>query len=127
ALQDVAALLARRKRNVEMRLDGPPLSLEGVPGVSGVMVRDGLLTCHLEGDVGPFLRAIAGAPVVDLTIEPAHLEEAFLEFYAEELGLAPDRPSDGGSHAGDGAPIVRRGLDDDEAEETAAASGGPRR
>ena len=127
ALQDVAALLARRKRNVEMRLDGPPLSLEGVPGVSGVMVRDGLLTCHLEGDVGPFLRAIAGAPVVDLTIEPAHLEEAFLEFYAEELGLAPDRPSEGGTHIrGEGA-TGRRGLEDDRADEAAATSAGPRR
>jgi hypothetical protein len=38
--------------------------------------------------MGPFLRAIAGAPVSDLTIEPAHLEEAFLEFYAED-----DRPT----------------------------------
>ena len=127
ALQDVAALLARRKRNVEMRVDGPPPSLDGVPGVSGVMVRDGLLTCHLEGDVGPFLRAIAGAPVVDLTIEPAHLEEAFLEFYAEELGLAPDRPSDGGTHVGGEASTDRRGLDDDRAEDAAATTAGPRR
>ena len=32
---------------------------------------------------GPFLAAIAGVSIVDLTIEPAHLEEAFLEFYEE--------------------------------------------
>jgi hypothetical protein len=31
----------------------------------------------------PFLAAIAAATIVDLTIEPAHLEEAFLEFYEE--------------------------------------------
>ena len=31
----------------------------------------------------PFLAAIATATIVDLTIEPAHLEEAFLEFYEE--------------------------------------------
>ena len=31
----------------------------------------------------PFLAAIAGAAVVDLTIEPARLEEAFLELYEE--------------------------------------------
>ena len=31
--------------------------------------------------MGPFLAAIAGAPIRDLTIEPARLEEAFLEFY----------------------------------------------
>src|SRR2546426_9170892 len=83
ALQDVAALLARRKRNVEMRLAGPPPALDAVAGVSGVSVNDGLLTCQLEGDVRPFLRAIVYAPITDLTIEPAHLEEAFLEFYAE--------------------------------------------
>ncbi len=84
ALQEIGALLAHRRRHVEMRLDGAVPVLEGVPGVSAVSHRDGLLTCQLEGDVGPFLRAIATAAVSDLTIEPAHLEEAFLEFYEDE-------------------------------------------
>jgi beta-exotoxin I transport system ATP-binding protein len=85
ALEDVEALLARRKRNVEMRIEGPPPSLDGVTGVSGVAVMpDGRITCHLEGDVGPFLAAIRDVGVVDLTIEPAHLEEAFLELYHDE-------------------------------------------
>ncbi len=84
ALQEVGALLAHRRRNVEMRLYGPAPDLTDVAGVSDLAVRDGLLTCHLEGDVGPFLAAIAGAPIADLTIEPAHLEEAFLELYAED-------------------------------------------
>jgi ABC-2 type transport system ATP-binding protein len=84
AFEEIPALLARRKRNVEMRLAGPPPSLDGVPGVSEVRVTDGLLTCRLEGDVGPFLAAIAGAPIADLTIEPARLEEAFMEFYEPE-------------------------------------------
>ena len=88
ALEEVGALLARRKRNVEMRLAGPPPVLAGVPGISNVQVAEGRLTCSLEGDVGPFLKAIAGAPITDLTIEPAHLEEAFLEFYADEDTLA---------------------------------------
>jgi hypothetical protein len=35
--------------------------------------------------VAPFLAAIAGAPIHDLTIEPARLEEAFLEFYASDV------------------------------------------
>ena len=82
ALEDVEALLAHRKRNVEMRIDGPPPVLDGVPGVSGVAVGgDGRITCQLEGDVRPFLAAIRDAGVIDLTIEPAHLEEAFLELY----------------------------------------------
>jgi beta-exotoxin I transport system ATP-binding protein len=87
AFEEIPALLARRKRNVEMRLAGPPPALEGVPGVSEVKVADGLLTCRLEGDVGPFLSAIAGAPIADLTIEPARLEEAFMEFYEPEDAL----------------------------------------
>ena len=84
AVEDVEALLARRKRNVEMRLGGPAPQLEGVPGVSNVVVAaDGRITCQLEGDMRPFLAAIAGAPITDLTIEPAHLEEAFLELYQD--------------------------------------------
>jgi ABC-2 type transport system ATP-binding protein len=84
ALEDVDALLARRKRNVEMRIEGPAPLLESVPGVSNLKIVDGLVTCQLEGDVGPFLAAIRESRVVDLTIEPAHLEEAFLELYHDE-------------------------------------------
>src|SRR3954451_22799998 len=85
ALEDVASLLERRKRNVELRVaDGALPALEHVPGVSAIArTSDGRLTCQLEGDVGPFLAAIAGHRVIDLTIEPAHLEEAFLELYQD--------------------------------------------
>jgi ABC-2 type transport system ATP-binding protein len=104
ALEETAQLLARRKRNVQMRFSGVPPRLESVPGVSAVEYRDGLgggpqgglpggphggpkgphyIRCRVEGDVGPFLAAIAGVAVEDLTIEPARLEEAFLEFYDE--------------------------------------------
>jgi ABC-2 type transport system ATP-binding protein len=69
-----------------MRLEGPPPALDGVPGVSDIRIGDGRLRCRLEGDVGPFLAAIAGLPIHDLTIEPARLEEAFLEFYADDMG-----------------------------------------
>ncbi len=84
ALEEIGQLLARRKRNVEMRLAGPAPALDGVPGVTGIVSEDGRVPCRLEGDVRPFLAAIATAPVTDLTIEPARLEEAFLEFYADE-------------------------------------------
>jgi ABC-2 type transport system ATP-binding protein len=85
ALQDVASLLEHRKRNVELRAaDGDLPALDGVAGVSGIgRTADGRLTCQLEGDVGPFLAAIAGHRITDLTIEPAHLEEAFLELYED--------------------------------------------
>ena len=83
ALEDMTTLLARRTRVVEMRLEGAPPRLEGVSGVSGIDIADGRLTCRVEGDVRPLLAAIVGAAVVDLTIEPARLEEAFVEFYQD--------------------------------------------
>jgi ABC-2 type transport system ATP-binding protein len=83
AMEDIAGLLARHKRNVNMRLYGSPPHLDAVPGVSGLELRDGRLSCRVDGDIRPFLAAIAGAPIADLTIEPAHLEEAFLEFYED--------------------------------------------
>lgn len=84
ALSNVEKLLARRRRHVEMRVDGPTPVLDGVAGITDVQARDGLIRCQLDGDVSPFLAAIAGFGVRDLTIEPARLEEAFLEFYASD-------------------------------------------
>ncbi|MFP5342996.1 MAG: ATP-binding cassette domain-containing protein [Candidatus Limnocylindria bacterium] len=84
ALEDVAGLLTRRKRVVELVVRGPIPRLEDVPGVSDVSIDGNRLVCRLEGEVGPFLAAVAGADVVDLAIEPARLEEAFLEYYEED-------------------------------------------
>ena len=83
AVEEIAELLERRKRKVSMRLAGTAPRLDGVPGVVDVAMVDGRLTCDVEGDIRPFLAAIVDAPIVDLTIEPAHLEDAFLEFYKE--------------------------------------------
>lgn len=86
AASEVSALVARRMRRVEIELDGPAPSLDGITGVSEVVVGDGRLTCRIDGGMGPFLTAIAGAPIRDLVIEPARLEEAFLEFYEPGAG-----------------------------------------
>jgi len=89
AVEDVGTLLARRRRKVEIRLAGPIPHLEAVSGVSNLVVEGDLVTCDLEGDPRAFLAALAGAPVADLTIEPARLEDAFLELYegdADEAG-----------------------------------------
>ena len=88
-LEEIGALLARRRRHADLRFAGSPPVLAGVPGVSDVEAVDGHLRCRLEGDVRPFLAAIASAEVSDLTIEPARLEEAFLEHYAGAPRLAP--------------------------------------
>jgi ABC-2 type transport system ATP-binding protein len=102
ALANVAELLDRRQRHVEMRLIGEPPVLEGVSGVSNVALRDGLLTCQLEGDTRPFLAAIRDASIIDLTIEPARLEEAFLEYYADEDAA----PADSTPAAGTGEAVA---------------------
>jgi ABC-2 type transport system ATP-binding protein len=88
ALEDVGSLLERRKRHVELRFEGDPPPLERLPGVSELRVTGDRLTCRLEGDVEPFLRALAGTRVRDLTIEPARLEDAFLEYYADDSDQA---------------------------------------
>jgi ABC-2 type transport system ATP-binding protein len=81
AVEETAALLARRKRNVQIRFAGAPPRLDLVPGVSAIESNGGGVRCRVEGDMRPFLAAIADAGVEDLTIEPARLEDAFLELY----------------------------------------------
>ena len=82
-VEEIATLRARRRRQVTLQVDGVPPALTGVAGVTDVHTRGSQLTCTLEGNIVPFLKAIATARVVDLTIEVPRLEEAFLEFYDE--------------------------------------------
>ena len=82
ATERVDELLAKRRRRAEVRFDGTPPDLSAVPGVSQVAVNDSLVSCRLQGDVRPFLAALAASPVRDLIIEPPHLEDIFLEIYS---------------------------------------------
>jgi ABC-2 type transport system ATP-binding protein len=82
ALQDVDELLARRKRKVELRWRGVAPDLAGIPGLADIEVDGDRMRATLLGDVSGFVRAIASPSLEDLTIEPARLEEAFLEYYA---------------------------------------------
>jgi ABC-2 type transport system ATP-binding protein len=83
-VQHVDELLARRKRTIRLRWrDGTP-NLSSVPGLADVTVQGDRVSATLLGDVAPFVRAVASPELLDLTIEPASLEEAFLEYYAEE-------------------------------------------
>jgi ABC-2 type transport system ATP-binding protein len=84
AIHDVAELLARRRRRVTLRWLGAAPDLSDVPGIEDVVVDGDRATATLAGQVAPFVRAIASPNLADLTIEPASLEEAFLEYYAED-------------------------------------------
>jgi ABC-2 type transport system ATP-binding protein len=96
ALEEIHALITRRRRHVELRYAGRPPLLDGVAGVSDIRLTDGILTCLLQGDVGPFLQALGPATITDLTIRPASLEDAFLEYYGPDGvhgGVEPPPPS----------------------------------
>ncbi len=86
ALQKVEELTARRRRRVALRWRGAAPDLSEVPGLADMEVRGDRMTLTILGDVAPFVRAIASPALEDLTIEPARLEEAFLEYYADENG-----------------------------------------
>ncbi len=87
ALERVGELVARRRRHVEVRLSAPAPALTAaitaLVGVSALEVREDRLAFGLDGDVTRLLHLLEGAPVADLTIEPARLEDAFLELYDE--------------------------------------------
>ena len=84
AVHEVRELLARRRRKVSIRWRGMAPDATTLPGLSDVVVDGDRLFGTLDGDVSEFVRAVASPSLEDLTIEPASLEEAFLEYYAED-------------------------------------------
>ena len=84
AVHDVRELLARRRRRVSIQWRGAAPDPSTLPGLTDVAVDGDRLFGTLHGDVSAFVRAIGSPSLEDLTIEPAGLEEAFLEYYAEE-------------------------------------------
>ncbi|MGH2418724.1 MAG: ABC transporter ATP-binding protein [Candidatus Limnocylindria bacterium] len=82
AIHDVNDLLARRRRRVMLRWRGGTPDLAALPGLEDVQVDGDRVIGMLSGEVAGFVRAIASPSLEDLTIEPASLEEAFLEYYA---------------------------------------------
>jgi hypothetical protein len=96
---------------VEIRFAGSAPDLGAVPGISELEVREGLLTCQLEGPPTALVAALQGCHLDDLLIEPARLEEAFLEYYAEtpEGDSGPEAspaPRAGGGSGGTDGPTT---------------------
>ncbi len=84
-----------------MQFEGDAPDLAGVPGVSAVAIDGTRLTCDLDGDPKPLLAALASLAVSDLLIEPARLEDAFLELYAADE--EPESDADPGAGRGSSA------------------------
>jgi ABC-2 type transport system ATP-binding protein len=89
AVHEVRDLLARRRRKVSIQWRGAAPDPATLPGLEDVTVDGDRLFGTLSGDVAGFVRAIASPSLEDLTIEPASLEEAFLEYYADDGTQAP--------------------------------------
>jgi ABC-2 type transport system ATP-binding protein len=92
AVQHVSELLARRRRVVEMRWRGELVNLSAVPGLGDIVIDGDRISTTLLGEVAPFVQAIASPSLVDLTIQAARLEEAFLEYYADESATSDPLP-----------------------------------
>lgn len=88
AIHEVDELLARRRRRVTLRWRGTAPEADALPGLEDVQVDGNRVIGTLSGEVAGFVRAIASPNLEDLTIEPASLEEAFLEHYASEEPVA---------------------------------------
>jgi ABC-2 type transport system ATP-binding protein len=84
ALHAVADLLERRRRRVMLRWRGAAPDPSTLPGLEQVQVDGSRIIGSLTGDIAGFVRSIASPNLEDLTIEPASLEEAFLEYYATD-------------------------------------------
>jgi ABC-2 type transport system ATP-binding protein len=83
AIHDVSELLGRRRRRVMLRWRGAAPDPTTLPGLVDVRVDGSRITGTLSGEIAGFVRSIASPNLEDLTIEPASLEEAFLEYYAD--------------------------------------------
>jgi len=106
ALDDVHALVGRKRRHVTLLFEGPVPALDGVAGLADVVLADGRVDASLEGDPRPFLAAIADVAVLDLVIETARLEDAFLELYQGEAAAEDAAAEDAAAEdaaAGDAA------------------------
>jgi ABC-2 type transport system ATP-binding protein len=94
AIHDVDDLLTRRRRRVSLRWRGAAPDPTTLPGLEDVIVDGSRIHGTLSGEVSGFVRSIASPNLEDLTIEPASLEEAFLEYYAPDpvADAAPSEP-----------------------------------
>ncbi len=85
ALEHVESLRRKQVRRMSVTLAGDTAdSFTGVAGVLRAERNGAAWRLDVQGDVNPLLRLLATLPVEDLVYEPAHLEDAFLEFYSGE-------------------------------------------
>ena len=68
---------------VEATYEGEPPTLDGIPGVDDVYVRDGVIRLQVTGSTDALLKALAQAHVPSIQMREPSLEELFHAFYDE--------------------------------------------
>ncbi len=86
AVETIDALKARSYRQLEVRFVGaiPGDVLDGVPGVSGVVLSGDELRCAVTGDLDAVVKTLARYHVRDISVAETSLEDIFLAYYGEE-------------------------------------------
>ena len=84
-LEDIRHLHAH---TVEATYVGQPPTLEGIPGVEDVYVRDGVIRLQVTGSTDPLLKALAAAHVPSIQMREPSLEELFHAYYDESATTA---------------------------------------
>ncbi len=96
-IDDVSALRRRVARRVQLRFDRPVPSGVVRPELADVRVDGDQLTCRVPGSAVPLLRQCLPLGLVDVVVEPADLEDAFLHLMRDAgRGVAP-RPARSGA------------------------------
>ena len=85
-VEHIAALKSRALRRIEIHFRDPvdAAEFEALPGVRGVTVRDGIVTCTVVGEVDAVVKAAARHPVVKVISREPSLEEIFLTYYEDQ-------------------------------------------
>lgn len=74
-------LRIHQSRRVEIEFVGSPPELDGIDGVTDVVVDGHVLRCQLSGSPTELLRAVARHEVHSITTREADIEEVFLAYY----------------------------------------------
>jgi ABC-2 type transport system ATP-binding protein len=83
AVETVEVLRARASRRVRVTLAHPPACPLELPGATLVSGEGTNLTFAVRGDINRVVRRLAELDLADVTVEPARLEEVFLDYYDE--------------------------------------------
>jgi beta-exotoxin I transport system ATP-binding protein len=88
SVEEISTLKQRAVRHVEIRFADatPGDDLRALPGVSDVVIKDGVVRLRIEGPMDALVKELSRHPVQTLTSEEPELEEIFLAYYGRSHG-----------------------------------------